>query len=330
MSAPAITAGGSGLTKKGIFSGLRGGDLVAHLVALVVASSVIVVTAFLVWELWIHCGLSRHKFGFSFFIGTDWDPPREQFGALPFVYGTVLTSLLALVISVPLGVGAAIFLSELAPRQMSEWMTFLVELLAAVPSVIYGLIAIFALIPPMREYVEPFLKHTLGNIPGIAPLFSGPAPGTGYLTAAVILAIMTFPFIISISREALLEVPRDQREAALALGATRWESTIQVVVPYARLGIYGSVFLGLARALGETMAVTMVIGNDTNLNTSLFANGYTIASVIANEFAEASSDMHLSALIEIGLVLFLITIVINALARLLIIVTAGKGTQKGA
>jgi phosphate transport system permease protein len=160
--------------------------------------------------------------------------------------------------------------------------------------------------------------------------FSGPAPGTGYLTAAVILAIMTFPYIISISREALLEVPRDQREAALALGATRWESTIQVVVPFARLGIFGSIFLGLARALGETMAVTMVIGNDSNLHPSVFANGYTIASVIANEFAEASSDLHISALIEIGLVLFLITIIINALARLLVIATAGKGTQRSA
>jgi phosphate transport system permease protein len=206
----------------------------------------------------------------------------------------------------------------------------MVELLAAVPSVIYGLIAIFTIIPLMRDYIEPFLKHTLGVLPGIGPYFSGPAPGSGYLTAAVILAIMTFPFIISISREALLGVPRDQREAALALGATRWESTIQVVVPFARLGIFGSIFLGLARALGETMAVTMVIGNDSNLHKSLLANGYTIASVIANEFAEASDDLHLSALIEIGLVLFLITIVINALARIMVIATAGKGTGKGA
>lgn len=329
MSAPATTATAPA-RKKSVFAGLRGGDLAAHLITLGFASLVIIVTAALVWQLWIHCGPSRNKFGFGFFIGTDWDPPRDQFGALPFIYGTVVTSVLALLISVPLGVGAAIFLAELAPRGISEWLTFLVELLAAVPSVIYGLIAIFALIPPMRNYVNPLLKHTLGEVPGIAPFFSGPAPGSGYLTAAVILAIMTFPFIISISREALLEVPRDQREAALALGATKWESTIQVVVPYARLGIFGSIFLGLARALGETMAVTMVIGNDTNLHASLLANGYTIASVIANEFAEASSDMHLSALIEIGLVLFLITIVINALARLLVVATAGKGTQRAA
>lgn len=329
MSAPAITAGGTGRTKN-ILSSLRGGDLIAHMVALLFASTVIIVTAILVWELWIHCAPSRQKFGFSFFVTQDWDPSHGQFGALPFIYGTVVTSVLALIISVPLGVGAAIFLAELAPRQLSEWATFMVELLAAVPSVIYGLIAIFTLIPLMRGYIEPFLKHTLGVLPGIGPVFSGPASGGGYLTAAMVLAVMTFPFIISISREALLEVPRDQREAALALGATRWESTIQVVVPYARLGIFGSIFLGLARALGETMAVTMVIGNDSNLHTSLLANGYTIASVIANEFAEASDDLHLSSLIEIGLVLFLITIVINALARIMVIATAGKGTAKGA
>jgi phosphate transport system permease protein len=311
-------------------SSLRGGDLVVYLIALAVASSVILVTGFLVWELWTRSALSRDKFGFNFFVTQDWDPSRDQFGALPFIYGTVLTSVLALLISVPLGVGAAIFLAELAPRRLSDWLTFLVELLAAVPSVIYGLIAIFALVPIMRSFVAPLLKQTLGKLPWVGVFFTGPASGSGYLTAAVILAIMTFPFIISISREALLEVPRDQREAALALGATRWESTIQVVVPFARLGIFGSIFLGLARALGETMAVTMVIGNDSNMHFSVFANGYTIASVIANEFAEASSDLHISALIEIGLVLFLITIVINALARLLVIATAGKGTQRTA
>src|SRR5580698_8497556 len=322
MSAPAITSGGTGRTKT-LLSSLRGGDVIARYVALIFASSVLLVTVFLVWELWLHSAPSRAKFGLSFLFTRDWDPSNGQFGALPFVYGTVLTSVIALLISVPLGVGAAIFLAELAPRRLSESCTFLIELLAAVPSVIYGLIAIFTLVPLMRQYVEPFLKHTLGFI----PLFSGPITGGGYLTAGVILAIMTFPFIISISREALLEVPRDQREAALALGSTHWESTIQVVVPYARLGIFGSIFLGLARALGETMAVTMVIGNDTTIHTSLFARGYTIASVIANEFAEASDDLHLSSLVELGLVLFLITIIINALARLLIMVTAGKGTS---
>jgi phosphate transport system permease protein len=329
MAAPALTAG-EVRRPKSLFSSLLKGDALAHGAAFLFAASVLVVTVFLVWELWVHCAPSRQKFGFQFLHTQDWDPGNGQFGALPFVYGTVLTSLIALIISVPLGVGAAIFLAELAPRRLSELCTFLVELLAAVPSVIFGLIAIFTLIPIMRGYIEPFLKHTLGQLPVIGALFSGPATGGGYLTAGMILAIMTFPFIISISREALLEVPRDQREAALALGATRWESTIQVVVPFARLVIFGSIFLGLARALGETMAVTMVIGNDSAIHTSLFASGYTIASVIANEFAEASDTLHISSLVEIGLVLFLITIIINALARLLVIATAGKGTARTA
>ncbi len=198
------------------------------------------------------------------------------------------------------------------------------ELLAAVPSVILGLLAIFTLVPIMRQYVEPFLKHTLGFL----PLFQGPVYGVGYLTAGIMLAVMTFPFIISISREALLAVPREQREAALALGATKWESTWQVVVPFARLGIIGSIFLALARALGETMAVTMVIGNDTAIHASLLAPGYTIAAVIANEFTEATGDVYLSSLIELGLVLFALTMVLNAAAQLLIIATTQKGSKQ--
>ena len=324
MAAPAITANQP--RRQSILRRFHGGDTVAHLVTLIFASSVLLVTVLLVWTLWSSSGLTRAKFGFQFFTGTNWDPVAGDFGALPFIWGTVLTSVLALIISVPLGVGAAIFLAELAPARLSDACTFLVELLAAVPSVIYGLLAIFTLVPLMRLYVEPFLKKTLGFL----PLFQGPAYGGGYLTAGVILAVMTFPFVISISREALMEVPRDQREAALALGATKWESTIQVVVPFARLGILGSIFLGLARALGETMAVTMVIGNDPNIHLSLLAPGYTMASLIANEFAEANDALHLSALIEIALVLFLITIVINALARLLVIATRGKGTAHSA
>jgi len=225
---------------------------------------------------------------------------------------------------VPLAVGAAIFLSELAPPKLSNTCTFLVELLAAVPSVIYGLLAIFTLVPLMRQYVEPFLKKTLGFL----PLFQGPAYGFGYITAGLILSIMTFPFIISISRESLLAVPREQREAALALGATQWESTWQVVVPYARLGIIGSVFLALARALGETMAVTMVIGNDPAIHASLLAPGYTIAAIIANEFTEATGDLYPAALVELGLVLFLITIILNASAQLLIVATTKKGSKQ--
>ena len=281
-------------------------------------------TVFLVYELWIHSSSSRAKFGLGFLFTRTWDPVNEKFGALPFIYGTVLTSLLALVISVPLAVGAAIFLSELAPPKLSNTCTFLVELLAAVPSVIYGLLAIFTLVPLMRQYIEPFLKKTLGFL----PFFQGPAYGYGYLTAGLILAIMTFPFIISISRESLLAVPREQREAALALGATKWESTWQIVVPYARLGIIGSIFLALARALGETMAVTMVIGNDPSIHASLLAPGYTIAAIIANEFKEATGDVYRGALVELGLVLFLITIILNASAQLLIVATTKKGSKQ--
>lgn len=312
--------------KSSFWRDLRGGDGIAHVITLLFAFSVMVVTALLVWKIWQACGLSRDKFGFGFLQGTDWDPVAENFGALPFIYGTVVTSVLALLIAVPLGVGAAIFLAELAPPRLSAGCTFLVELLAAVPSVIYGLLSIFTLIPLMREYIEPFLRNVLGFL----PMFQGPAYGFGYLTAALVLAIMTFPYIISISRESLMEVPRDQREAALALGATKWESTIQVVVPFARLGIFGSIFLALARALGETMAVTMVIGNNAAIHTSLFAPGYTIAAVVANEFGEAESNMHKSSLIELGLVLFLITITVNGLAQLLVIATTRKGTRREA
>jgi phosphate transport system permease protein len=304
--------------------GLQTGDEVAHLVTFLFAASILLLTAFLVWELWAQSAESRAKFGFHFLFTSNWDPVSGDFGALPFIYGTVVTSVVALIISIPLGVGAAIFLAELAPPRLSSACTFLVELLAAIPSVIYGLLALFTLIPLMRSYGEPFLKKTLGFL----PFFDGPAYGVGYLSAGMILAVMTFPFIIAISRESLMEVPRDQREAALALGATRWEATFLVVVPYARLGILGSIFLGLARALGETMAVAMVIGNDPAIHASLLAPGYTIASVIANEFAEAGSSLHTSALIEMGLVLFFVTIVVNALARLLVLATSQKGTAQ--
>ncbi len=300
------------------------GDEAARLITAAFAAAILLITVLLVYELWIHADAARAKFGLGFLFSSNWDPVTEQFGALPFIYGTALTSFLALLIAVPLGVGAAIFLSELAPAGISSALTFRVELLAAVPSVIYGLLAIFTLVPLVRSYIGPALQSTLGFL----PIFSGPLFGYGYLTAGLILAVMTFPFIISVSREALLAVPRDQREAALALGSTKWESTWKIVVPYARLGIMGSVFLGLARALGETMAVTMVIGNDPSIHASLFAPGYTIAAIIANEFTEATGQVYPAALVALGLVLFLLTIVINALARLLIMATAGKGTGR--
>ncbi|MBV9508033.1 MAG: phosphate ABC transporter permease subunit PstC [Acidobacteriia bacterium] len=300
------------------------GDVAARLLTMLFAAIVFLLVVLLVFELWVGSAASRQKFGWGFITSTAWNPVTDEFGALPFIYGTVVTSVVALLISIPLGVGAAIFLSELAPAGPSNALTFLVELLAAIPSVIYGLLAIFTLVPIMRLYIEPFLKATLGFL----PIFQGPAFGVGYLTAGIILAIMTFPFIISVSREALLAVPREQREAALALGATKWEATWDVVVPYAKLGIYGSIFLGLARALGETMAVTMVVGNSPEVRASLLAPGYSIAAVIANEFSEASGSVRPAALVELGLVLFFLTIVINALARLLIIATTSKGSKR--
>ena len=304
---------------------LQRGDAFAHLITLLAAASIIVVTVMLVYQLFINSALPRHKFGWEFFLGRTWDPVSGDFGALPFIYGTVISSALALLVAVPLGVGAAIFLSELAPLRISNYLTFVIELLAAVPSVIYGLLGIFILVPVLRQVVMPFLKSTLGFL----PLFKGPVYGVSMLAGGLVLAIMIVPFIISVSREVLLAVPVEQREAALGLGATKWESTWHVVVPFARVGIMASVFLALARALGETMAVTMVIGNDPKINASLFAPAYSIAAVIANEFTEATGDLYLQALIELGLVLFLLTILINGLARLVIIATTQKGTAQG-
>jgi phosphate transport system permease protein len=300
---------------------LRHGDEIAHLVTLIFAAAILLITSLLVYELWINSGLSRSKFGLMFFWTRVWDPVSGDFGAAPFIYGTLITSVVALAIAVPLGLAAAIFLAELAPRRMSDGIAFLIDLLAAVPSVIYGLLGIFIVVPLMRTVIGPALKSTLGFL----PIFRGPNYGVGFLTAGIVLAIMVVPFIISVSREVLLTVPREQREAALGLGATRWEATWQVVVPWARTGIMGSVFLALARALGETMAVTMVIGNDPKIAASLFAPGYTIAAVIANEFTEATGNLYLNALIELGLVLFLMTFILNGLARLLIVATERGG-----
>lgn len=316
MSGSAVTT--HGLSATGRFRAftrrLRAGDEAAYLLTLICALTIVLVTGLLVYELFVNSALSRHKFGWDFLFTQTWDPVAGQFGALPFVYGTCVTSALALLIAVPLGVGAAIFLAELAPVRLSEFLTFLIELLAAVPSVIFGLLGIFVLVPALRS-VEPLLRGALGSL----PLFQGPFFGFSLLAAGVVLAIMIIPFVISISREVLLAVPNEQREAALALGATKWESTWQVVVPYASKGIFGSVFLALARALGETMAVTMVIGNDPKIHASLFAPGFSIAAVIANEFTEATGNLYLSALIELGLVLFALTIVLNGVARLMIL-----------
>ncbi|HEV2199343.1 MAG TPA: phosphate ABC transporter permease subunit PstC [Bryobacteraceae bacterium] len=292
---------------------VRAGDEVAFGITFLAAFTILFVTGLLVWQLWINSGLPRQKFGWSFFVTQTWDPVAEQYGALPFIYGTLVTSALALIIAIPLGIGAAIFLAEFAPPWLSDALAFLIELLAAVPSVIYGLLGIFILIPILRV-IEPYLKSALGW----TPLFSGPFYGVSLFSAGVVLSVMIVPFIISISREVIRAVPSDQREAALALGATRWETVWDAVIPYASKGITGSIFLALARSLGETMAVTMVIGNDPKIKASLFAPGYSIAAVIANEFTEATGRMYTEALIELGLVLFALTIVINGAARLLV------------
>jgi phosphate transport system permease protein len=298
---------------------LRAGDEIAYLITFVSAASVVAITALLVWELFQNSAQSRSQFGWSFLWTTTWDPINGKFGALPFIYGTVVTSAVAMVIAIPLGVGAAIFLAELAPPRISSALTFLIELLAAVPSVIFGLLGMFILVPALIA-AEPRIEAVLGW----SPLFRGPFYGASLFSAGVVLSVMIIPFIISISREVILAVPNEQREAALALGATRWETTWDVVVPFAYKGITGSIFLALARALGETMAVTMVIGNDPSIHASLFHPAYTIAAVIANQFAESSGDLHTSALIEVGLVLFVLTIVINGVARILVASTTTK------
>jgi phosphate transport system permease protein len=283
--------------------------------------AVLVVLILIVAELISGSRLSWHAFGFRFFAGSNWDPVSELFGALPFIYGTLVSSLVALVIAVPLAVGVAVFTTEMCPKALRAPLSFFVELLAAIPSVIYGLWAMFVLVPLLSGYVEPFLGKTLGW----TGLFVGPQYGIGMLAAGMILAVMIIPIISSITREVLAVVPQHQREGVLALGATRWEMIRVGVLRNARAGIVGGIILGLGRALGETMAVFMVIGNRPEVSKSLFAPGYTMASVLANEFSEATGDTYLSALVEIGLALFLVTIVVNALAQLLVwTVTRGQ------
>jgi phosphate transport system permease protein len=283
--------------------------------------AVLAVLVLIVSQLISGSGLSWHAFGFKFFGGSDWNPVSEQFGALPFIYGTLVSSLLALIIAVPLAVGVAVFTTEMCPKALRGPLSFFVELLAAIPSVIYGLWAMFILVPLLSGYVQPFLAKTLGW----TGLFEGPPYGIGMLAAGIILAIMIIPIISSITREVLMVVPQHQREGVLALGATRWEMIRVGVLRNARAGIVGGIILGLGRALGETMAVTMVIGNRPEIAKSLFAPGYTMASVLANEFSEATGDVYLSALVEIGLALFIVTIIVNALAQFLVwTVTRGQ------
>ena len=282
---------------------------------------VLAIVALIIFELVTKSRLSWHAFGWRFFFQSEWDPVNNQFGAWPFVYGTLVSSILALILAVPLAVGVAVFITEMSPRWLRGPLAFTTELLAAIPSVIYGLWAIFVLVPILRVYVEPWL----GKYFGWTGLFEGTPYGIGMLAAGIILAIMIVPIVSSITREVMVAVPQQQREAVLALGATRWEMIRTGVLRNARAGILGGVILGLGRALGETMAVTMVIGNRPEIARSLFAPGYTMASVIANEFSEATGDTYLSALVEVGLALFILTIIVNILAQILVW-TVTRGT----
>ncbi len=299
-----LQAKSSGRIADGVFTGLMA------LCGLSIFAIVLLIISVLV----SHSQLSIKAFGWHFFATRTWDPVSGDFGALPFIYGTVLSSLLAVMMAVPLALATSIFLLDICPKFLRGPISFLTELLAAIPSVVYGLWGVFVLVPIIRDQVGPILEKYLGW----TGLFVEPNFGVGMFTASVILAIMIFPVISSISRDVMRAVPVSQREAALALGATRWEMLRIGVLRNARMGIIGSVILGLGRALGETIAVTMVIGNHPGILKNLFAPGYTLASVIANEFTEATGDLYLSALIEIGLALFLVTIVVNAIARLLV------------
>src|SRR2546427_8502208 len=292
----------------------RLGEKAFEWLTLAMALAVVVLVILIGWQLWHGSSVAMKKFGFHFLATSTWDPVAEQFGALPFIYGTLVSSLIALLIAVPLSIATAVYLPGLAPLSIRQRLVSLIEMLAAIPSVILGLWGIFVMVPWLRDYPFPLLKRLFGW----TPFFSGPIYGTSMLAGGIIIAIMILPIITSVSREILRSVPDLQREAAYALGATRWEVTRIAVLSYARKGLFGAVILGLGRALGETMAVTMVIGNTPQIAASLFKSGYTLASVIANEFTEATTDLYLGALFEIGLVLFGVTILVNLVAQLLL------------
>ncbi|MCX7598686.1 MAG: phosphate ABC transporter permease subunit PstC [Armatimonadetes bacterium] len=298
-------------------------DRVANSILAAGAASVVGLAVLLGVVLSLGAAPALSKFGAGFLVGKTWDPVAEHFGALPFIYGTLASSFLALLMAVPVGLGAAIFLAEVLPQWLARPIAFMIELLAAVPSVVYGMWGVFVAVPAIAR-VEEFIGQRWGHI----PLFSGPPIGIGMLAAGVILAIMVLPFIASISREAILAVPRAQAEAALALGATKWETIRGPLLRYARKGILGGIVLALGRALGETMAVTMVIGNVPQISVSLFQSGYTMSAVLANEFAEATGRIHTAALVEIALVLLVLTVLVNAFARLLIWGTAAHAGEE--
>jgi phosphate transport system permease protein len=304
-------------------AGGQSGDRAFKWLTMLMAFSIFALIALIGLELFNGAKLSLHTFGWRFLTSSDWDPVNEVFGALPFVFGTLVSSAIALIIAVPISVATAIYLTELAPLWIRQPLTMFIELLAAVPSVILGLWGIFVMVPFLRDHVFPFLQKYFGFL----PLFKGPIYGVSMLAGGIIVAIMIIPIITSVSREILRSVPGLQREAAYALGATRWEVTRIAVLSYAKKGLFGAVILGLGRALGETMAVTMVIGNTPQIVSSLLAPGYTLASVIANEFTEATGDVYLSALFELGLVLLGVTVIVNIFAQLLLKTFSGPSVK---
>ncbi len=300
------------------------GDTIFRTILIIFASTILLIVAAMIYMMTVNSLPTIREFGLNFLFSSEWQPASSVFGALPFIYGTIVSSLIALIIAVPISLGIAIFLVEQAPKKVATPIAFLVELLAAIPSVVYGLWGIFVLAPFIRNYLGWFLQEYFGFI----PLFQGRLTGIGMLTGGVIMAIMVTPIITAVVRDVLEVVPTTQREAALALGATKWETT-KIVLGNAASGIAGAIVLGLGRALGETMAVTMVIGNSPTISASLFEPAYTIASVLAANFAEATDKLYLSALIEMGLVLFLVTFVVNGFAKLLVSrVARGSGTAK--
>ena len=301
----------------------RFGDSLFKSIAFLAATGIVVLMGLLVYKLYQTADLSIKEFGLGFLTSEEWDPVKDIYGAKPFIYGTIVSSLLALAMAVPLSLGIAIYLSQFAPRWLRSPLAFVVELLAAIPSVVYGLWGIFVLAPFLGQTIEPFFSDNLGFI----PIFQGPVYGVGLFSAAVILAIMILPTISAISRESMLNVSLEQKEAAQALGATPWEPVRMAVLPLARPGIVGAIILGLGRALGETMAVTMVIGNRPEISASIFAPAYTIASVIANEFAEVTAGLHMSALVELALILMVITLLLNLVARLLVQKTGSRAAK---
>ena len=300
-------------------TGVQHGDRSFRGLMLIGAVAMIALLLGIIALLFVYSRPAIERYGFSFLITSDWDPVFENFGAAPYIFGTIVTSVIALILATPFAVGAALFISEYTPRTLGSVLSFIIELLVAIPSIGFGLWGLFVLAPFMRTTVDPFLRNTIGPIPIIGELFKGPTIGQDLLTASVILAIMILPTILSISREIINQVPRLQKEGMLALGATKWEMLQKAVLPYAWGGIIGAAMLGLARAIGETMAVTMVIGNSsTAITPSLFTPGYTIASAIANQFTEADTPTYFAAIVELGLVLLLVSSVFNIVARLLV------------